>query len=280
MVLHYLTYASAVFQWSLFTRSPSFAVALFFVFHVPFWWHFWSTGLVSEQEFFVYYPAVAVLAALLGYLLAIRLNLPRLVSWLRARDLDEKQRQWLQVARYFTFLLLLHAPSLALELLTEPSKRWLASLLSLLGAALVHVLFWACARRDCTLSADVTGRRTFFLWFFIFDVLLLRLPYTLLYATQGTSFWPFSFWPLYVMLASLGFALVVGLLTLEFGFLRAHHGSHGNEHAYQQLAPVPVAVHINRPVHCRVPHCTARSPCSSCLRGGHGHGHGYGPVSR
>lgn len=255
--LAYVSYASAIFIWTLLTRAPFFVLTTFFLFHAVLYRAVWGTGVVSLEEFLVYYSAVAVLAAVLGYVVAFRLNVRRLVVWLRACD-TECGRSWLSVARYGCFMFLFLAPSIPLEML--PNKRWLGGLLSLLVALLVHLMFWACARRDCYLNPEPAGRLTFFVWAFVFDWLIIRFGWTVVWMIWP-GFYPHSFWPLYVALGSLAVGLIA-VIVMEFGFLRARTcGEPVVDYAPLPCdeAPPPRVVPARRCLR-----CTPQRMCASC----------------
>jgi hypothetical protein len=222
MVLSYVTYATAVFHLAWATRSPFFALALFFCVHVPLAWAVWGTGIVGAHEYFVLYPAVAAAAALLGFVYALRVNCGALVTWLAWRRAcacvnvcacaEAVRTQWRSVARHAFFVaLLVVAPALPLELY---ENAFVGGLVSLLVAVLAHILYWWATHADCALSCSGVARRTFSVWTAVLDVVLLRLASTLVY-----MLWPdflYTLWPLYVILASIGVALGPALALLEW----------------------------------------------------------------
>src|SRR5690606_7004891 len=144
-------------------------------------------AVVSSNEYFLYMPAVALLAAALGCLAWALLNVPRLLALWRdcAPDCESAcererlaRRRYVSALRHGTFALLLTvAPALPLELehvntLLTPRT---AALLSLLVSAAVHACYWACGRRDVELGANPDGRRTYFIWAALLDLGVARL---------------------------------------------------------------------------------------------------------
>lgn len=215
MTLTYTSYISAVFVWAWATRQPFWPTTLAFLFHVPFWYGVFGTQSVPPFEFFVYYPAMFVAAALLGFVFTFRINNAELVTWFYEPEASDYRSQWASNVKWIAMILLLHTPSVPLELI---HTSWIAGLVSIVVALIAYLVVWLVNRRDTRVSQDAVARRTFFFWIAVFDVVLLRLPYTVTYMV-----WPAvrtTFWPLYIAIISVGAALLVGILVLEYVFLR------------------------------------------------------------
>ena len=218
MALAYITYTIGVFHFSWALRSSLAALVLFFLVHVPLLWGLLGTGAVSETEYFIYYPMAACAAALLGFLYAWRLNNRAVIGPMMPAcpRLGDHWRQWTSVVKHsFLVSLLVVAPALPLELYTR--NTFVGGIVSLLTSALVHVLYWLCARRSPSVGDTAVQRRTFFIWNAIFD-LFLRTFYTVPH--MAWSDFRFTIWPLYATLASIAFAIVPMVIVLELVFLR------------------------------------------------------------